>query len=49
MAFLLASNCYAPGTKPFPQTPSPALAKIKLGPVHGVKPANTKLGTCAVK
>jgi len=49
MAFLLASNCYPPGSKPFPQTPSPALAKIKLGPVHGVKPANPKLGTCAVK
>jgi polar amino acid transport system substrate-binding protein len=49
MAFLLASNCYPPGSKPFPRTPSPALAKIKLGLVHGVKPANAKLGTCAVK
>jgi polar amino acid transport system substrate-binding protein len=49
MAFLLASNCYPPGTKPFPHTASAALAKIKLGPVHGVKPSNPKLGTCTVK
>jgi cytochrome c5 len=49
MAFLLASNCYPPGSKPFPQTPNPALAKIKLGPVRGVKPTNPKLGTCKVK
>ena len=49
MAFLLASNCYPSGTKPFPSTASPALAKVKLGPVHGVKPANPKLGTCTVK
>jgi cytochrome c5 len=48
-AFLLASNCYPSGSKPFPTAATSALAKIKLGPVHGVKPANAKLGTCAVK
>jgi polar amino acid transport system substrate-binding protein len=48
-AFLLAANCYPPGAKPFPQTTSPALAKIKLGPVAGAKPTNQKLGTCAVR
>ncbi|MEA2718518.1 MAG: polar amino acid transport system substrate-binding protein, partial [Candidatus Eremiobacteraeota bacterium] len=49
MGFLLASNCYPPGAQPFPQKPSPALAKVKLGPVHGAKPTNPSLGTCAVK
>ncbi|HEX3467849.1 MAG TPA: cytochrome c [Candidatus Elarobacter sp.] len=49
MAFLLASSCYAPGTQPFPTAATPALAKIKLGPIHGAKPGNAKLGTCPVK
>src|ERR1700733_11498479 len=48
-AFLLASNCYPSGPRPFPQQPSPSLAKVKLGPVHGAKPTNAALGTCAVK
>jgi cytochrome c5 len=49
MAFLLASNCYPPGTQPFPQQPTPSLAKVKLGPVSGAKRTNATLGTCAVK
>jgi mono/diheme cytochrome c family protein len=49
MAFILASNCYPPGTQPFPQKPSPSFAKVKLGPVPGAKPANPALGTCTVK
>lgn len=49
MAFLLASNCYRAGAAPFPTAASPSLARIKLGPVHGVKPTNAKLGTCAVR
>jgi polar amino acid transport system substrate-binding protein len=48
-AFLLAANCYPAGSKPFPTTASPALAKVKLGPIPGAKPTNAKLGTCAVK
>ncbi len=48
-AFLLASNCYPPGPKPFPTTASPTLAKVKLGLIPGAKPTNPKLGTCAVK
>ena len=48
-AFLLASNCYPPGTAPFPTAPNPAFAKIKLGPLKTGKPANAKLGTCPVR
>jgi mono/diheme cytochrome c family protein len=49
MAFLLASSCYPAGKTPFPSAPSPALSKIKLGPVAGAHPTNAKLATCAVK
>lgn len=49
MAFLLASSCFTAGSKPFPSAATPALSKIKLGPVHGAKPSNAKLGTCTVK
>jgi len=48
-AFVLASNCYPAGSKPFPTTATPGLAKVKLGPIPGAKPTNPKLGTCAVK
>jgi mono/diheme cytochrome c family protein len=48
MAFLLASSCFSAGSKPFPQSASPTLAKVKLGPVHSAKPNNAKLGTCTV-
>jgi len=47
MAFLLASNCYRAGPKPFPTAASPSLAKIKLGPHAGTGPADKKNGTCA--
>jgi polar amino acid transport system substrate-binding protein len=49
MAFLLASNCYPAGTKPFPTTDSPSFKTIKIAPVAGAKPTNPKLGTCTVK
>jgi polar amino acid transport system substrate-binding protein len=49
MAFLLASNCYPAGSKPFPAKDDPSFAKLKLGPVAGAKPANAQLGTCGVK
>ncbi|GAC1591625.1 MAG: hypothetical protein NVS3B28_19600 [Candidatus Velthaea sp.] len=49
MAFLLASNCFPAGSKPFPTDDSPAYAKVKIGPVSGAKPANAQLGTCGVK
>jgi mono/diheme cytochrome c family protein len=49
MAFLLASNCYPSGAKPFPPTASPSFAKVKLAAVPRAKPANAKLGTCPVK
>lgn len=49
MAFLLASNCYPAGSKPFPSKDDPALAKVKLGPVPGAKPTNPQLATCGVK
>ncbi len=49
MSFLLASNCYRPGTQAFPTANTPSLIKIKLGPVHGAKPTNAKLATCTVK
>jgi polar amino acid transport system substrate-binding protein len=48
-AFLLASNCYPAGPKPFPQGDSSLFATVKIGPISGAKPANAKLGTCAVK
>ncbi|GAC1580437.1 MAG: hypothetical protein NVS3B7_14990 [Candidatus Elarobacter sp.] len=49
MAFLLASSCYPPGSAPFPTTARPELAKVHFAPVHGAKPSNASLGTCAVK
>lgn len=49
MAFLLASDCYPAGTKPFPATDDPALAKIKLGPVPGHPAGQNAKGVCDVK
>jgi polar amino acid transport system substrate-binding protein len=49
MAYLLASNCYAAGSAPFPKTDDPKLAKVKIHPPHGAKPNDAKLGTCRVK
>jgi cytochrome c5 len=49
MAFLLASNCYPAGGKPFPSKDDPSFSKTKIGPVPGAKPTNPQLGTCGVK
>jgi mono/diheme cytochrome c family protein len=48
-AFILASNCYPAGPKPFPQAAGSGLAAIKLGPVAGARATNRQLGTCTVK
>jgi mono/diheme cytochrome c family protein len=48
MAYLLASNCYPAGTKPFPSADSPSFAKIKLGPVPGQHPDRNAKGVCDV-
>lgn len=48
IAYLLASNCFAPGSKKFPEAQTPALAKIKIAtPAHpsGTPDAG---GVCAV-
>ncbi|HZO95706.1 MAG TPA: cytochrome c [Candidatus Baltobacteraceae bacterium] len=49
LAFLLASNCYPAGARPFPTTNPPAFARIPIGPVPGTKPSNPKTGTCSVR
>jgi len=49
MAFLLASSCYPAGSKPFPTADTPALGAIKIAPIPGAKPTQTKLGVCAVQ
>ncbi len=49
MAFLLAANCYPPGSKPFPQNDDPSFAKIPIQPLPGAHPTNSQLGTCTVK
>jgi polar amino acid transport system substrate-binding protein len=46
MAYLLASNCYPAGTKPFPTADDPSFANIKLGPVAGQHPAQNAKGVC---
>jgi len=46
MAFLLASNCYPPGKKPFPEEDQPAFAKIQLAPVTGSHTGEDTSGIC---
>jgi polar amino acid transport system substrate-binding protein len=48
MAYLLASDCYPPGGKPFPASDRPAFAKIKLGPVPGKHAGENAKGVCPV-
>ncbi len=48
LAFLLASNCYAPGNASFPAAESPTLAAKIAPPSGGTTPADAKLGTCTV-
>lgn len=49
MAYLLASNCYPPGDKPFPKDDDPSFKSIKLAPASGATPTprNAK-GVCSV-
>ena len=49
IAYLLASNCFAAGTKPFSQNDDPKLASVKIHTPHGAKPSDARLGTCRVK
>ncbi len=46
LAFLLASNCYPAGSKPFPTADDPAFAQLKLGPVPGPHPNANQFGVC---
>ncbi len=48
MAYLLASDCYPPGSKPFPTSDQPAFATIKLGPVAGEHAGANAKGVCPV-
>jgi mono/diheme cytochrome c family protein len=49
LAFLLASNCYPPGGKPFPDSAEPAFAQVKLGPLPGEHDGENGRGVCKVK
>jgi polar amino acid transport system substrate-binding protein len=46
MAYLLASNCYPAGAKPFPAQDDPSFSKIPLGPVSA--PGANQRGVCPV-
>jgi len=46
MAYLLASNCYPAGSKPFPAQDDPAFGNIKLGPVPGQHAGQDAKGVC---
>ncbi len=46
LAFLLASNCYPAGDKPFPTADDPGFANVKLGPVPGSHPGKNQFGVC---
>jgi len=48
MAYLLASDCYPPGSTPFPASDQPAFTKIKLGPVPGKHAEANAKGVCPV-
>ena len=48
MAFLLASDCYPAGDKPFPDTADPSFTTLKLGPVPGAHPGRNNKGVCKV-
>lgn len=48
LAFLLASNCYPAGNKPFPEHDEDRFKKIQLKPVAGAHPDHPKIGTCDV-
>ena len=48
MAYLLASDCYPPGSTPFPASDQPAFTKMKLGPVAGKHAKANAKGVCPV-
>ncbi|MBI1397975.1 MAG: c-type cytochrome [Betaproteobacteria bacterium] len=48
IAYLLASNCYPAGDKPFPEKETKVLGKTKLTNAKANKPSDAKLGTCNV-
>lgn len=48
LAFLLASNCYPAGSKPFPESGSDALSKFNVESPDKIHPSNKKTGVCSV-
>jgi mono/diheme cytochrome c family protein len=48
MAFLLASNCYPAGDKPFPISADATFNDLKLGPLPGGHPNQDQNGVCNV-
>ncbi|HUZ64280.1 MAG TPA: cytochrome c [Acetobacteraceae bacterium] len=48
LAFLLASNCFPAGSKPFPETDQPGFAKVLFAPPPRQQPGQDKFGVCAV-
>jgi len=46
LAYLLASSCYPAGDKTFPQQDDAELKNVELQPLAGVRPDNSKFGTC---
>jgi polar amino acid transport system substrate-binding protein len=46
LAYLLASDCYPPGTKPFPAADNPAFANTQLGPPPGHPAGQNDKGVC---
>ncbi|HEX2940470.1 MAG TPA: cytochrome c [Rhodopila sp.] len=48
MAFLLASDCYPAGSKPFPSDEEPSFAKVHLGPVPNHPAGQNGKGVCPV-
>ena len=49
MAYLLASNCYKAGNKPFPETAPSSFAKVQIKPFATSNPHADKNGVCSVK
>lgn len=49
LAYLLASDCYPAGEKPFPQHDDEQFKHIALQPLTGVHPDNRKFGTCTAR
>jgi polar amino acid transport system substrate-binding protein len=49
ISYLLASNCFPAGAKPFPQQDRPDLADVKFAPTAKPIPGQNALGVCPLK